>query len=280
MNRQILLVVFGVLIIHTLHGQEAQSVEELFKVNYETPLTIDMELTEEEEETAPKKKKKKKNPKIFWGIKTKRGYTKTGFGDRTVVELFHYLKDKDYVGPDPYARDFYWYDFKKKRITNSPRVKRDYAGVLHGHYKKMMGDQVLEEGYFYKGMKHGRWVRFNRGDILQEKEIYWKGWPKESLLSYYDFERTKLKEMIPVHFGEKDGEYLAFHKNGNLAVIGNYRFDNKVGIWREYYPDRRVKREVQYPLEPFQDTAPIILKEWDDEGEVIYDRKQYRARAN
>ncbi|MBW3545566.1 MAG: hypothetical protein KY428_08235 [Bacteroidetes bacterium] len=129
-------------------------------------------------------------------------------------------------------------------------------------------------------MKHGRWVRLNRHDILQEKEIYWKGWPKESLLSYYDFERTRLKEMIPVHFGERDGEYVAFHPNGNLAVIGQYKFDNKVGIWREYYENQRVKREVKYPLEPFEKTAPVILKEWDKQGNVIYDRSKFAARLN
>ena len=28
----------------------------------------------------------------------------------------------------------------------------------------------LEEGYFYKGVKHGRWMRYNTHDILQDKE--------------------------------------------------------------------------------------------------------------
>ena len=265
-------------------SQEVETIDELFKVNYETPLTIEIDEAgefEKEEEETDKKKKKKVNPRIYYGIKAKRGYARTGFGDRTVVELFYYLKDKDYEGPDPYARDFHWYDFKKKKIVNSLKVNRKNAGVLHGHYQKKLGDQVLEEGYYYKGMKHGRWVRYNRHDILQEKEIYWKGWPKESLLAYYDFERTRLKEMIPVHFGEREGEYFAFHPNGNLAAVGHYKFDHKIGIWREYYENQRVKREVKYPLEPFMEEAkPVILKEWDKEGNVIYDRKKFEARIN
>lgn len=268
----------------TAKAQEVESVDELFEVKYETPLTIDMQEEEQDdltEEKEQKKKKKKKNPKIYYGIKAKRGFAKQGFGSRTVVELFYYLKDKDYVGSDPYARDFYWYNFKKKKIVNSTRVNRDNAGVLHGHYTKKMGDQVIEEGYFYKGMKHGRWVRYNRHDILQDKETYWKGWPKESRLAYYDFERNKLKEMIPVHYGEKDGEYFAYHPNGNLAVVGHYKFDHRVGIWREYYDNSRVKREVKYPLEPFDfNTKPLIMKEWDREGNVIYDRKKYQAGIN
>lgn len=281
--KKILALGIGLVVIHAT-AQEVESIDELFKVNYETPLTIDMELNGEESldpaDDEGKKKEKKKNPKIYYGIKTKRGFAKQGFGERTVVELFFYLKDKDYVGPEPYARDFYWYDFNKKKIVNSLRVKRKNAGVLHGHYQKLLGEQVLEEGYFYKGMKHGRWVRYNRHDILQDKEIYWKGWPKESLLSYYDFEREKLREVIPVHFGEREGEYFAYFPDGSLAAVGHYKFDHKVGIWREYYDNRRVKREVKYPIEPFDDTPPIIIKEWDRKGKVIYDRKKFQASIN
>lgn len=272
-----------ILMIGSANAQEVQSIEELFKVKYETPLTIDMN---EESEYDPvekednKKKKKKKNPKIYYGIKCKRGFAKSGYGDRTIVELFYYLKDKDFEGPNDYARDFYWYSFKKKKIVNSLKVDRNYAGVMHGHYTKKMGDQILEEGYFYKGMKHGRWVRYNRHDILQEKEIFWKGWPQESLLSYYDFDRNNLREVIPVHYGEKDGDYFAYHPNGNLAVVGHYKYDHKVGIWREYYENQRVKREVKYPLEPFDSkTKPLISKEWDREGHIIYDRDKYNQRT-
>ncbi|MEO9476480.1 MAG: hypothetical protein ABJG41_13140 [Cyclobacteriaceae bacterium] len=270
-------------------AQDGETLDDLFETKYETPLTIDLENGVEEEETdeyakdeeESSKKKKKVNPKIYYGIKTKRGFAKTGFGNRTVVELFFMLKDKDYVDPDPYARDFYWYDFKKKKIVNSTRVKKGYAGVLHGHYTKKLGDQVLEEGYFYKGVKHGRWVRYNRHDILQDKEVYWKGWTQQSKLSYYDFNRSQLKEVIPIHYGEREGEYFAYHANGNLAVIGHYKFDQKVGIWREYYPNTRVKREVKYPLEPFDfDSPPVIIKEWDEEGHIIYDRGRHEARKN
>lgn len=267
---------------HNVLAQDSESIDQLFETKYETPLTIDMQ--EQEENSANpvegKKKEKKPNPKIYYGIKTKRGFAKTGFGERAVLELFHFLKDKDYVEPDPYSRDFYWYDFKKKKIVNSLKAKQGRSGVMHGHYVKKLGDQVLEEGHFYKGMKHGRWVKYNRHDILQEKEIYWKGWPKESRLAYYDYERNRLKEIIPVHFGEREGEYFSYHPDGKLAVAGNYKFDNKVGIWREYYDNKRMKREVEYPLEPFDETPAVIIKEWDREGHVIYDRKKFQSRAN
>lgn len=245
--------------------------ESLFKVDYDTPLTIELK-EEPEEEVAAKKKKVK--PNTFFGIRTRKGFTRTGFGDDMVFELFHTLRE--YEGPPAYARDFYWYDYKKKKIVNSLRVDPKYAAVLHGPYEKVKGDQVLESGYFFKGMKHKRWVRFNTNDILQDKKYYWKGWPQESRMLYYDFARTKLKEVVPVHFGEKDGEYWAFHPDGTVAVRGNYKHDYKVGMWREYYPNGRVKREMQYPEDPFDfEVASVILREWDRNGQKMYDREEF-----
>lgn len=261
-----------------------EAVANLFRVDYETPLTIEIkERNNDEPDIAPvQSRKKKQNPKIFWGIKTKKGYTKKGFGKKTVTELFFYLKKQDYEGPDEYTREFYYYDFKKKKIVKSTKIKDpSKVGVLHGHYLKKLGEQILEEGHFYKGEKHGRWMRFNSNDILQEKSIYWKGYPEQSLLSFYDYNRTKLREAIPVHFGDRDGEYVAFHPNGNLAARGAYKFDHRVGLWREYYDNRRIKREIQYPDNPFSpNRTPYIMREYSPEGKVIYDRKQFVSEGD
>lgn len=252
-----------------------ENLAELFRVDYETPLTIDLEEDESDKELIqPVVKKKKKNKKVFFGIKTKRQFAKTGFGKKQALELFHYLKQ--YEDPPEYAREFYWYDTKKKKIINSVRVRKDVALVLHGHYIKKIGEQVIEEGYFYKGQKHARWLKYNTSDILTDKQKYWKGWPQESMLSFYDFQRQKLREVIPVHFGEKGGKYYAFHANGSIAVRGTYKFDYRVGLWREFYPNKNTKREIKYPDDPFDfDTKPVIVKEWDEEGQLIYDRNRF-----
>src|SRR3954469_21531288 len=51
-------------------------------------------------------KKKKPRKKTFYGIKTKKGFTRKGFGEKTVVELFFYLKKAD--EPTKFVRDIYW----------------------------------------------------------------------------------------------------------------------------------------------------------------------------
>lgn len=259
---------------------QEESLESLFKVDYDTPLTL--ELNEEKEEdplnqTRKKKKKVKKN--VFFGLKTRKGFTRTGFGNDVVFEIFHVLKE--YQDPPAYARDFYWFDYKKKKIIRSLKVDKANAGVMHGPYKKMLGEQVIEEGWYYKGMKHRRWVRFNRHDILQEKAYWWKGWPQESRMAYYDFRKTQLKEVIPVHYGEKNGEYWAFHEDGSIAVRGEFKYDHRVGLWREYYDDRRIKREVVYSEDPFNfEFDPYIAREWDDQGTLIYDRAKFIKSRN
>ena len=257
---------------YTSYSQE-ENVSDLFRVEYDTPLTIDLseESNQEDEEVAPKEKKKRN---FYFGFKTKKHFTRSGSWGEGVYELFNYLKK--YVPPPEYAREYYWYDTKKKKILNSLRINPSRALILHGPYVKKKGEQIIEMGWFYKGMKHKRWVRFNNSDILMDKKYWWKGWSQDARLSYYDHGRTKLKEVIPVHHGEKQGNYWAFHSNGNLAVRGIYKHDYKTGTWREYYPNKKLKREVLYSDDPFDfHHKPVILREWNRKGLKIYDRLEY-----
>jgi antitoxin component YwqK of YwqJK toxin-antitoxin module len=267
---------------------QEQSVESLFRVNYDTPLTIDLEEEElEENQLDPSErieKEEKKHPRDFWGKRTKRGHIKVRVRGSVVTETFHYLKKKDMEGiqPGEYDQDFYYFDFKKRRIVNSRRIPDHRIGILHGHYEKKLDndeEQLLEEGYFYKGQKHKRWIRLNSSDILIDKTVFWKGYPEESRLAFYDPQREKLKEAIPVIFGEREGDYYAFYPDGEIAVTGKYVHDYRVGMWREYHPNNKVKREIRYPENPFETKAsPVILREYDREGQLVYDRERFVRR--
>ena len=254
----------------TSYSQEVdpESTDEMFTID--TPITIDLDEEEEEEYVEPKKKKPKKN--VFYGLKTKKRYTQKGSGDNKTYELFYILKE--YEEPDPYVRDVYWIDYRRGKIRSEGEVDKEYGAILHGPYKKMQGDQVLEQGIFYKGMKHGRWVKYDKDDILIDKEKYYKGWPKESLVSYYDRERQKMKEIIPIEYGEKEGNYYYFHKNGKVAVKGEFKWDNRVGDWIEYYSNGRRKKIIRYSKEPFDEShTPYIWKEWNKRGQLVYEKR-------
>ncbi len=214
--------------------------------------------------------KKKPKRKTFYGIKTRKSYTRKGFGDKTTIELFYVLKKPD--KPTQFVRDIYWYDYTRREVRRTGNFDPKKGVLLHGPYKKLQGNVVLEEGIFYKGAKHGRWMKFDRQDILDDKEKYYKGWPKESLVTYYDpVEHTKVKEMIPVEIDEREGFYFLFHENGTIAVTGEYKWDQRVGDWIENYPNGKRKKIVAYPTEPFDKTAkPFVRKEWDEKGREIY----------
>lgn len=269
-NKSYLFILFFLCSV-TLHAQviDPESKDEMFTID--TPLTIDLEEDEEEEEyLEPKKKKKKKN--LFYGLKTKKRFSKEGYGDKITYELFHVLKD--YQEPDPYVRDIYWFDYRRGAIRNTGQVDKEFGAILHGPYVKKQGDQILEEGIFYKGMKHGRWIKYDKENILIDKEKYYKGWPKESLVSYYDADRTKMKEIVPIEYGEKEGNYYYFHTNGKVAVKGEFKWDNKVGDWIEYYASGRRKKIIRYSKDPFDDEfRPYIWKEWTPRGELVYEKR-------
>lgn len=247
--------------------------DEMFTIS--TPITIDLG----KEEEVYEKKKKKKKKKVYYGLKTRKGFARKGVGARTTLELFNTLKVPQ--KPDPYVRDIYYYDYERKQIRKTRKHDARKGPLLHGPYIKKLGDITVEEGIFYIGTKHGRWVRKDKKDILIDKEKYYKGWPKESLVSFYDPERTKIKEIIPIEYGVKEGNYFYFSPTGIIAIHGEFRYGNKVGKWSSFYTNRRGRksREIQYRKDPFNDNfKPYILREWNTKGKQIYDYVKDKKR--
>ena len=260
------------------YGQTEQpdherSQDEQFTID--TPGTLDFK-KEEEEVEAPKKKKVKK--KVFYGIKTKKGFTRKGYGERITYETFYFLKKPE--KPQTFVRDIYWYDFTRREIRKTEKFDPAKGVLLHGPYEKRQGEVVLEKGIFYKGTKHGRWMTYERDSVLKDKAKYYRGWPKESLVSYYDtVERKKMKEMTPIEFGEREGYYYLFHENGSLAVHGEYRWDRRVGDWVEYYPNGKRKKVITYPKDPFDESiAPFVKAEWNEKGKEVYRNNRLAAK--
>lgn len=241
----------------------------------EKPLTIDIDAQEEEEEEEIPEKKRKKN--VFYDLKTRKAFAKSGYGQNEKIEIFHILKE--WQEPDPYVRDIYWYEFKSKSVKKGGNPTPDKGMLLHGPYRVEKDGEIIEKGIFYKGTKHGRWTTYRKMYdymALDTKEKYIKGWPKESKITYYDRKATKLKEVIPVEYGKKEGNYHLFFPTGEIAVRGEFQYDEKVGTWTEYYQQRqRRKKQIQYAPDPWaKNYDPFIAQEWDKEGKLIYERKK------
>jgi antitoxin component YwqK of YwqJK toxin-antitoxin module len=245
-----------------------------------TPTIVLDSVASDKKEETPKKIPKK----VFYGLKTKKGYAKSFAGGKQVVELFYTLKE--YQEPNAYIRDIYWFHPKQRKIMKGliPDKDKGIARILHGPYKKLIEGNVVEEGIYYVGTKHGRWERYDEKFTLLSKEKYYKGWPKESEITYYDVERKRIKEVKPYMGDVVEGNYYSFHENGQLAVEGKYEKGKKVGVWIEYYDFRRRRhKEFQYPetadAEPFE---PYLLREYDRSTRLIYDKVEEdkkKARA-
>ena len=275
MRFKILLIFPFLLTISVSNGQNINS--NIFKISTDSISSRNLLATFKRDSLVDIPKKQKKN--FYFDKKTKKGFTKSNNGQRILYENFHYIKDVENI--DHYVRDVYWFNKKKKKIIKTKRITEDNF-LLHGPYIKKIGDNIIEKGAYINGLKHGRWIRLNRSNILQDKEEYFLGWPKYSKKSFWDYSKKKLKEIIPIQYGEKDGYYYAFHKNGNLAVKGEYLFDQKIGVWSEYFTDKgKKKREISFPKEPFEENyLPVITKEWNINGKLIYNRQNFLKVIN
>ena len=225
-----------------------------------------------------KKKKPKKN--FYFGQRTRKAFTRVGGAGNEVIELFNYLRV--YKEPDPYVQDVYWYSTKEKRIKRATTIDKQHALILHGPYLKMVNEDTVEEGFYYEGVKHGRWNNYKKGFILTDKKIYNKGWPKESEITYYDDAHKKIKEVLPKQYGLVHGDYYSFYDNGMLMEEGEYKYGAKVGKWIEYHKLRRKrKKETQYAKDPYDKAfEPFVVMEYDEKGAVTYDAEKDKKKLN
>ncbi len=226
------------------------------------------------------KKKKKKRSRYFLGLKVKKAFTRTGRDERETLELFSYLPE--HTDPDPYAQEKYVYDVRRKKVGKVRGVvDPERYKLLHGHYKKTYGEEVIEEGYFYVGTKHLRWEKYNRNGILTDKAHYDKGFLRDAVITYYNGDKSKIKEVIPYAYGEVQGTYYRFYENGQVEWTGQYEKGRKVGTWIKHYDFRNRRQfEYQYPESAYEPKAePVLVKEYNRHGTLIYEKDKLDNRS-
>lgn len=222
--------------------------------------------------------KVKKN--VFYGLKTKKTFLKNG----SVTEIFNYLPNQ-IEKPAKYIDQIAWYNTQKRNIANTEPAKfnKKIGKILHGPYKKMQPvrignkqvNMVVEEGFYYIGTKHGRWEKFGKDAmdkdfVLLDKTKYVKGWLKESEKTYYDTGKNKLKEVVPIKNGKKEGKYFAFYEHGRISVRGEYQNGLKISKWTEYHNNGEKKKETKYPNTFINRTEkPYIVAQWDEQGKKL-----------
>lgn len=237
------------------------------------PTTMPILLFDEEAEKKEKKEKKKKAKKNIWfGLKTRRGIIKNEIRGQEILEFFNYTDEER--EPDPYIRDIYWYDTRERQIKTSG-YNGDQGYLLHGPYERMVNETVVESGMFYYGTKHKTWMLYDSKNVLQDKNHFTQGWPRESRVTYYERNSKTIEKIIPVQYGLEEGNFFHFYEDTQVAVTGEYQYGEKVGLWTEYWDTGNTKairkREIQYQEQAYtKNFRPYIRAEWDKDGNLVY----------
>ncbi|WP_426058495.1 toxin-antitoxin system YwqK family antitoxin [Hymenobacter sp. B1770] len=230
----------------------------------------------EAEKEAQRKPKKKK--KVFLGEKIKRGFAKSGpKGRNQIIEVFYFLK---YPMPlNAYAPAHYYYDVKKRKILKLAAIEEDISNlkILHGPYKKLQNNKVIETGYYALGTRHLRWERFDRNGVLLTKVHYEMGFPRDANVSYYGEDRSLINEVVPYVNGKLEGDYAKFLINGQPDWRGQFENGRRVGVWTKYWGFRgRRHYEYQYGESGYDPevTEPELIREYNRNFVLIYDKEK------
>lgn len=258
-------------------GQElASEGDTLVLLEEETP-TIELnpnavdkkEFKKNNKAKAKKKKEPKRKRNEFYGTFSKKIFLKQEKGRNVITQTFYVLPT--YENPSKYVFDKYYFEnnSKKRRIIKTSYAHSKYGMPLHGSYVKRVNGDVVEEGYYYKGTKHGRWMKYGMdrdGDklVVIGKEKWDKGNPKGSNIRYYNAKKTMTEEIKPYTFGELEGRYMKFYRSGRIMEMGFYQNGKKVGRWREYYDKGLAnnKKIIDYPKNYWEEGEPVVVKEW------------------
>ena len=247
-------------------------------------LTKEQEKAAKDAEKDAQRKSKKKKKNVFLGEKMKRAFTKTGpKGRNQIIEIFYFLKYPKIL--NAYAPAHYYYDTKKHRVLKLAAVEEDAANlkILHGPYKKMQNNKVLETGYYALGTRHLRWERFDKNGVLLAKIHYEMGFPRDANVSYYGEDRSLINEVVPYVNSKLEGDYAKFLVNGQPDWRGQFENGKRVGTWTKYWGFRARRRyEYQYGETGYDPevTEPELIRQYNRDAKLVYDKEKNYDHRN
>ena len=240
-------------------------------------LTKAEEKAAKDEEKAAQRKKTKTRKNVFLGERVKRAYVKSGpKGKNQIIEVFYYLKT--FKQPSERAPAVYYYDPRKRKVFKAAEPLDPATDkVLHGVYKKMQNNKVLETGYFAHGTRHLRWEKYDAKGSLTAKTHYEQGFPRDANISYYDAGQTMIREVVPYVNGKLEGDYVKYTADGKREWAGKFENGHRVGEWTNYWDYKNYRHYVLQYAESGYDPEPEepeLLREYSHGGSVIYDKEK------
>ena len=153
---------------------------------------------------------------------------------------------KTYLEGNHYFRFQRWY-----HNDNIAEDRYSLYGKNHGLCKNGYENGVISSEVNYKnGIKDGECIIRCESGNLFGKSFYIEGL-KHGLSEtwYHDSETTikeQLKEQATYNYGEKDGEYKSWWKNGNKCIETTYKNDKLHGEYLSWNEDGTLKEKLVY----------------------------------
>jgi antitoxin component YwqK of YwqJK toxin-antitoxin module len=249
----------------TLESDTLGKIEEKLEAE---DLVLNQELTPKK-----RKKKEKKRRREYLGLKT--SFTSTQDEDK--YELFRVV-NIEHLPKYTHQKEIHYFDLENQKIKAEDYIalsKKLKKGrkiyLLHGNYQLVRDGELRAEGFYNKGLKHDEWFEYDKKGILLERLKYHEGFPKDSKITYFDDAQNKVKEIIPLVHGRKQGKYYRYFENGALAEEGILENNQKIRIWNEYFPNKQRQRQTEHPTHWYEEAKPKLLMEWDEKGKTLFD---------
>jgi antitoxin component YwqK of YwqJK toxin-antitoxin module len=105
------------------------------------------------------------------------------------------------------------------------------------YYHKKAGELILEREVVYYDNEQ---VKIDGGYENEQRNGEWKAWYKNGNLWSTGYYKN----------GKRNGKGIAYHENGKKYIEGLYRDDLRVGVWQFYDTTGTLIKEVNFDLVP------------------------------
>lgn len=175
----------------------------------------------------------------------------------------------------------YYIDGTLKSVGKRRNTYLDSVWVFYNEDGK-----IKEKINYLNGKKNGYYYSFdyffNKDSIkvgyLRSQELFVNN--KRNGISEYYFKNGNIKKQVNYVNGKKHGTTRLYNNDGVLTTIIEYRYgvevdrerinryqdSVKVGVWKEFYPNGKIKKEYNYKLGVLNG----LVKEYDLTGELIH----------
>ena len=145
-----------------------------------------------------------------------------------LIDVIGKYKDNKKVGK------WFFYEYSYEAKKNILRITIEYDnGLYHGKEERFREDETMEYAADYNQGKIRKMYNYDsKGQKISERDYLNDTYHGEEKTFFS--ENGKLKSLKIYKYGDAEGEYIEYNKDGTVDTKGNYQKGVKVGKWINY----------------------------------------------